>query len=126
MKPRRLAESSQDRSLVILIGNTEPAVQSFVMTVMSQQFSAKSVDGPAVHQLCRGAEPVEPIPDFLGGLVGEGERVDARWIDAQSLVVREGAWLSGPVASGEAPREAQAPKPTPPPVPPRPPETPGA
>lgn len=55
----------------------------------------------------------------------ETARVKGR-IDAQSLVVREGAWLSGPVASGEAPREALAAKPTPPPAPPRPPETPGA
>ena len=58
----------------------------------------------------------------------ETARVKGR-IDAQSLVVREGAWLSGPVASGEAPRETPAPKPptpTPPPAPPRPPETPGA
>ena len=55
----------------------------------------------------------------------ETARVKGR-IDAQSLVVREGAWLSGPVASGEAPREAPAAKPTPPPAPPRPPETPGA
>jgi cytoskeletal protein CcmA (bactofilin family) len=44
----------------------------------------------------------------------ETARVKGR-IDAQSLVVREGAWLSGPVASGEAPapREAASPKPTP-------------
>ena len=55
----------------------------------------------------------------------ETARVKGR-IDAQSLVVREGAWLSVPVASGEAPREAPAAKPTPPPAPPRPPETPGA
>ena len=57
----------------------------------------------------------------------ETARVKGR-IDAQSLVVREGAWLSGPVASGEPPREAPAAKPTPPTPPPapRPPETPGA
>ena len=42
----------------------------------------------------------------------ETARVKGR-IDAQSLVVREGAWLSGPVASGEPPREAPAAKPTP-------------
>ena len=54
----------------------------------------------------------------------ETARVKGR-IDAQSLVVREGAWLSGPVASGEPPREAPAAKPSPPPAP-RPPETPGA
>jgi cytoskeletal protein CcmA (bactofilin family) len=55
----------------------------------------------------------------------ETARVKGR-IDAQSLVVREGAWLSGPVASGEPPGEAPAAKPTPPPAAPRPPETPGA
>ena len=51
----------------------------------------------------------------------ETARVKGR-IDAQALVVREGAWLSGPVASGEAPREA----PKPAPVPPRPAENQGA
>ena len=63
----------------------------------------------------------------------ETARVKGR-IDAQSLVVREGAWLSGPVASGEPPRESAVAKPaTPTPAPnppapagPRPPGTPGA
>ncbi len=62
----------------------------------------------------------------------ETARVKGR-IDAQSLVVREGAWLSGPVASGEAPRESAAKPATPGPAPtppassvPRPPGTPGA
>jgi cytoskeletal protein CcmA (bactofilin family) len=64
----------------------------------------------------------------------ETARVKGR-IDAQSLVVREGAWLSGPVASGEPPKDAarpQAPAPSPNPAPaspnapPRPPGTPGA
>ena len=53
----------------------------------------------------------------------ETARVKGR-IDAQALVVREGAWLSGPVASGEPPREA--PKPAPAPPPPRPAENQGA
>ena len=63
----------------------------------------------------------------------ETARVKGR-IDAQSLVVREGAWLSGPVASGEPQRDAAAAKPAPPtpapnppaPAGPRPPGTPGA
>jgi cytoskeletal protein CcmA (bactofilin family) len=63
----------------------------------------------------------------------ETARVKGR-IDAQSLVVREGAWLSGPVASGEPQRDAAPAKPaTPTPAPnppapagPRPPGTPGA
>lgn len=53
----------------------------------------------------------------------ETARVKGR-IDAQSLVVREGAWLSGPVASGEPPRDAAAVKPAP--APPRPAENQGA
>ena len=44
----------------------------------------------------------------------ETARVKGR-IDAQSLVVKEGAWLSGPVASGDAPaRDAPGARPTPP------------
>jgi cytoskeletal protein CcmA (bactofilin family) len=34
-------------------------------------------------------------------------------LEAQALVVREGAWLSGPVASGETPRDKPAPAPAP-------------
>jgi cytoskeletal protein CcmA (bactofilin family) len=57
----------------------------------------------------------------------ETARVKGR-VEAQALVVREGAWLAGPVASGEAPRRAGAPAtpPAPPPTPAQTPEKPGA
>ena len=55
----------------------------------------------------------------------ETARVKGR-IDAQALVVKEGAWLSGPVASGEPPREAPKPPAPAPPPPPRPAENQGA
>jgi cytoskeletal protein CcmA (bactofilin family) len=59
----------------------------------------------------------------------ESARVKGR-VEAQALVVREGAFLTGPVASGEAPAK-HAPTPSAPatvvaPIPPKPPESPGA
>jgi cytoskeletal protein CcmA (bactofilin family) len=58
----------------------------------------------------------------------ESARVKGR-VEAQALVVREGAFLTGPVASGEAPaKHSPAPHPAPvvAPIPPKPPESPGA
>jgi hypothetical protein len=77
VKARRLAESGEDSALVVLVGDTEARLEPHVMTVRSQQFGAKRVDGAALYQLDLRIKVVEPGSNFFRRLVGEGEGVDA-------------------------------------------------
>ncbi len=79
--------------------------------------SAETVE---IAGLLEGVGRAQSVP------LRESARVKGR-VEAQALVVREGAFLSGPVASGEAPaKPSPAPAPAVAPIPPKPPESPGA
>jgi hypothetical protein len=72
-----LTEPGEDRSLVVLVSDTEAALETFVMPVMSQQVCAEGVDGPPLHELRGRAEVVQSRANLLGGLVREREGTDA-------------------------------------------------
>src|SRR5687768_3732847 len=83
--PRPL-EPTQHRELVVLIGDPEAGLEPQLIAELAQQPGAERVDRPALHELGARAElTLEPRRNLAGGLVGEGERADARGVDAEVL-----------------------------------------
>ena len=85
MKPRRLTQAGEHGTLIILVGDSKPALESHVVPVCPQQFGAEGVNRPALHQLDAGIEVIQPPADFFGRLVGERKGVDAAWFHSELL-----------------------------------------
>jgi hypothetical protein len=65
-----------------LSSNPFNALEAFVIAVMSQQVGAECVDGPPLHELRGRPQVVQSASNLLRRLVGEGEGIDARGVDA--------------------------------------------
>ncbi len=79
-------DATQDAELILLVGDAEARFEQHVRAEFAQQLGAKRVNRSALDVRRRGTERgLEAVRDFARGFVGEGERADARRIDAQLL-----------------------------------------
>jgi hypothetical protein len=62
--------------LIVVVSDTESALEPFMMTVCAEELSAKRVDRTALHELGGRAQVIQARAYLLGGLVGEREGVD--------------------------------------------------
>src|SRR5688572_16888189 len=79
-------DAPQHAELIILVGDPETRVEPHVRAVLAKQVRAKRVNR-AARYVARGVAETrdEPMGDFAGRLVREGERANPRWIDVVLL-----------------------------------------
>src|SRR3954468_12369059 len=86
MPAPRAFDAAERVELILFVGDAEALLQQHVCAELAEQFGAEGVDGAALDLRGGGAEPnLEPMSDFAGRFVGEGERADARRIEVQLL-----------------------------------------
>ena len=72
------AGAAKDLDLVLLVGDAKALGKTDGLPVLAQQLDAERMDGRPGDLV--GSEPetvAEPMGDFAGGLIGEGDRDDA-------------------------------------------------
>lgn len=79
-------EAPEHRLLVLIVGDAEASLEAYVRAVLAEQLGTESVDRSPLHPLRALSKlTLQSRRDFVGGLVGEGERADTRRVDADLL-----------------------------------------
>ena len=77
------AEPAEHAELVVLVGDAEAAADSDPLAVLAQNLDTERVERAALHAAGPITQRLEPLGDFLRGLVGEGDGADPRRVESE-------------------------------------------